>query len=312
MAEFVNLISDPLRTAIAQEYRNQALIGSIIMPVHAVGRSEFKYLVVDPKKEAFKAADAAVSATGIPNSIELELAELTGETKDWALQASVSNKKIEEAPEGYDHLDKLTETVTKNIWLGHEVRVMKQVKKESNYGVVWDFAAAGNKKLSDATADMPRQIKEALNASIISTNKLTLSNDIAFKLFTHASIIKAISASGTDSGIATPQAVADLLGLEEILVGNAFHNTSTKGANASLSRIWTGTMAGHFIDSGANPAMGEQDPTWGFTPQSYALETSNFTDGIAGTRGKSGVKVATEMNELVTAKDAGVFFKNIL
>mgnify|MGYP002700098282 CR=1 FL=1 len=309
--ENTNFISNPILTAIAQGINNRALIGGLILPVHMVGRSEFKYHALDPSLESFKAGDDALAATALPNEARLAMASHTASTEGYGLVSHIAQKTVDEAPEGYDPIQKAAESITKRLWLGHELRVAAMVKAAGNYKTTQALGADGTKKISDATADLPAMLLEQLERAILRPNQLTLGRDVATKLRTHPSIVAAISASGTEKGIVKLEALADLLEVDRILVGGALANSS-KGKNHNLTNPWAGVFAGHYVDSGANPGMLEDDATFGFTAMSLDFDVSESFSADRGPRGTTSVKVASEMVELVTAKDAGVLLTSVL
>ncbi len=309
--ENTNFLPNPLLTAIAQGFNNRQLIGGLILPVHMVGASEFKYNKLDPTLESFKAPDAKLGATAQPNEIKLSMSQETAATEDYGLVSHVPQKRIDEAPEGYDPLKVSANTLTKNIWLGHESRVSVMVKQASNYNSTQVLGADSTKKISDATADLPRQLLELLDKPLLRPNQVTLGRDVATALRTHPSIVKAIGINGTDSGVVSLAALAELLELERIIVGNSLVNTS-KNKTPTLANPWAGVFAAHYINAGANPGMLEDDATWGFTPMSLELDVLTTADMSRGTRGVQSVKVAAEMSELITAKDAGLLLTNVL
>ena len=309
--ENTNFLSNPVLTAIAQGFNNRELIAGLILPVHMVPASEFKYHQLDPSLQSFKAPDAALGATAQPNEITLAMAEKTAATNDYGLVHRVPQKRIDEAPEGYDHIKVGAATLTKNIWLGHEARTATAVKAAANYTEKQALGSNGTKKISDATADLPKQLMEQLDRPLLRPNQLTLGRDVATALRTHPSIVKAIGINGTDSGVVSLAALADLLELDRILVGNALVNTS-KNSTPNLTNPWAGVFAAHYVNAMANPGMLEDDATFGFTAMSLDLDVQTTEDMSRGTRGVQSIKVAAEMVELITATDAGLLLTTVL
>ncbi len=313
MPENNQFLNDPEQTAIAQGMKPPGLVGALVMPVQPVGKSEFTYHILDPELESFKASDAALGATAIPNEVKLGMKKETGATKDWGLSHWIPQKKIDEAPTNYNSIEKASESLTKRIWNGHESRVVAAVKKTGNYATanVQSLASGDLKKFSNDTALLLPMLLELLEIPLLRPNQAVLGRDVFTALRTHPSIVKAVSISGTDAGRVTKEALADLLELDEILVGAAFVNIS-KNKTPDMQKIWKGVFAAHHINAGANPGMEEEDATWGFTPLSYDLEVGSTFDAMRGTRGAVGIKVAAEMHELVTSKDAGLLLTNVL
>lgn len=311
MAENVNFVYDPVMTAIAGGLPQRTRIGGEVMPFMVTGASAFKYLVLDPKLESLKAGDSQVGATAQPNEVELGLESRDASTKDHALTHWVAKKKVDEAPEGFDALAAAANTLTERLYNGHEARVAEQVKKAANFSTVQSLGANGTKKISDETASLIQQTADFLDSPLLRPNTLVMGRNVATKFRTHPSVVKALSGSGADSGYVSLEALAELLEVERILVGDALINTSN-GKVPSLSNPWAGVFAAIHINREVNPVLGESAATWGFTPQSLELQILTGEDSSRGSRGAYGVKAAFEINELVTAPDAGFLWKDVL
>lgn len=303
MAEQVNFVSDPIRTAIAMGVQQRELIADLVLPRQLVGRSEFKYYAMNTKKEHLKAVDSRVGATAIPNEVSISLEEKLGSTEDYALQHFIPNKKIEEAPDGFDPVNAAVKTLTGNIYNGRELRAAKIFKTASNFGGTVALGANGTKKISDPAALLVAQTLEYLDAMLLRANHLVMGRNVFTKMRTHPSIVKAVSASGTDSGAATKQAIADLFEVQDIIIGDALVSDKS-----GMVKPWDNVFGAIHINPDLNPALEENASTFGFSPVSLDLDVLTGESNERGTRGVHGAKVAFECNELVTAKDAGFLF----
>lgn len=146
---------------------------------------------------------------------------------------------------------------------------------------------------------------------IIRPNKLVLGRAVWTKLRQHPKVIAAVFNQGGNAatgGVASLQAVADLLELDEILVGEGFVNTARKGQAPSLSRVW-----------GKHAALMYQAPilngtegilTYGFTAQWGSKIAGTREDPSIGLEGGTVVRVGERVKEVIAANDVGYFFQN--
>ncbi|MAD98905.1 MAG: hypothetical protein CMB99_16385 [Flavobacteriaceae bacterium] len=311
MAENVNFVSDPVRTAVALAVPQRKRIADLVLPRKIVGKSEFKYYELNPNKENLRAVDSRVGDTAIPNQVTLGLKDHLGETHGYALRDYMSNKRIEEAPEGIDLVAGMVRNLTGQILDGREVRAAQIFKKASNFAVNQALGADSTKKVSDDTADLVGQTMEYLDDMLLRANHLVFGRDVLTKFRTHKSVVAAVSASGSEKGVASLQALADLFEVDSIIVGDALVNTS-KGSNVAMSKVWNGVFGAIHVNPDINPALEEAAGTFGFSPESLALEALTGQDEERGTRGTTGAKVVQEVNEIVTCKDAGLLFTSVL
>ena len=108
-------------------------------------------------------------------------------------------------------------------------------------------------------------------------------------------------------GVASLQAIADLLELDAVYVGQSFLNTAKKGQTASFAQVWGKSAA--FLYQ--NPAV--QSPTGGVT-FGFTAEWGTKSAGVIerdpdiGLRGGNRVRVGESVKELIAASDTGYLF----
>lgn len=305
----VNFEFDPARTAISQALQNRQLVGQLVMPVMGVGKTAFTYNILDSNMGNFKASDSKVGKTAQPNRVSTSMRKATESTEGYALTDYVATVDSDNSDDDYDPLEASQNNLVKQLWNGHELRVANEVKKAANYGHT--HALAAGEKLSNPDAHLIKVIGEHLETSLVRPNRMVLGGNVALALRCHPSVIQALSGAAITNGMASIQALADLLELDEIIIARALVDTSKKGNAPSMQKIWDNVMAAHYIDATSNPGRESTQPTWGFTASSMDLEVFTGHDSSVGTRGADAIKVAFEQKELVTAKDAGVLFTGL-
>jgi hypothetical protein len=112
----------------------------------------------------------------------------------------------------------------------------------------------------------------------------------------------------TATGVASKQAVADLLELDAIHVGESFYNSAKKGQAASYARLWGKHASFLRIDRNVRTVRGMAMPTFAFTAQWQNRFAGTITDPKRGIRGGTTVRVGEQLKELVSFTEAGCHF----
>lgn len=289
---------DPELTQISMVYRNRRMIGDDVLPRVPVGKTEFKYTVFK-KEDRFTVPETRVGRKSRVNEVEFGASEQTGSTEDYGLEDPIPQKDIDEAGSRFNPIEQATETITDIILLGREVRVADLVMDADNY-------AATNKKAlgtpwTDPSSDPIGDIHLAQDTVIMPVNILTLGQAEWRALSKHPDIVKAIHANSGDTGVATRQQVAELLELDEILVGQGRINLANKGQAPNLQRAWNGVQLQHRADN-INSRNGL---TFGFTAEYGNRVAMQWFDENIGLKGGQRVRIGESVGELVTAADLG-------
>lgn len=296
----------PYLTTIAINYRNRRLIADAVMPRVSVGNQTFRYKVYD-LRDAFTIQDTKVGRTSQVNQVEFQSTETPGLTRDYALDGPVPYADVQNAANSnYDPEARATELVTDLVALDREVRVAGMTFNAANY-------AAANKSTltnpwSDKTLGTPlTDILTAMDSMLMRPNKLVLGRAVMTSLSTHPQIVKAFFGNQGDSGIVPTSFLAQLFGLDEVLVGESFLNTAARGQTASVSRVWGKFAALLYVNPLADVANGM---TWGLTAQWGPRIAGKIADPDMGMRGGTRVRVGESVGEVIEANDLGYLFSN--
>lgn len=295
----------PDLTAIALEYRNRRMIADQVMPRVPVAKQDFKYLV-HTLADGFTIPDTKVGRRAAPNQVEFSATEQTSSTVDYALDDSVPNEDIENAPQNYNPVNKAAEYITALLELDREQRVASAVFNASNYAAANKSTLSGTTQWSDFTNSNPiGAIMTALDACVMRPNIMVLGRAVYTQLVQHPKIIKAWLGNAGDAGVANASALANLFELDAVLVGESFVNSAKKGQATSLARVWGKYCALLYRDSVATASRGT---TFGFTAQFGTRIAGSFEDKDVGMRGGLRVRVGESVKEVVTATDLGYLF----
>lgn len=303
----------PELTAIAVMYAQDNLIADAVAPRVPVSTEQFNYLKY-PIADSFTVPETLVGRRSAPNQVDFSSVQVTDSTNDQGLDAPVPNKdimawqsaKAAGLTKAVDPLARATKQVTSLVLTKREQRVATLVTTLANYAAANKATLSGTSQWSDYTNSNPQTaIMAAMDGMVMRPNVIGMSRPVWTVLRQHPKMCKAIFGNNTDAGIVSRQAVANLLEVDDILVGEGWINTAAKGQPATISRIWGKSC---FLFNRNK----EADTEFGIT---FAL-TAQFGDRVAGTIDDSdiglsgGVRVRSgeRVKELITANDLGYLF----
>ncbi len=301
--------TQPELVAIAIAYRNKTLIADNVLPRIAVGKEEYRYNYY-PKGQFITIPDTKAGRKSKLNEANFESDERTGSTKDYGLKSLVSQKDVDNAPEGVDPLSTTTEGLRDLILLDREVRVAAKVFDPATYDAANKVQLAGNDQWSDyVNSDPIADIEEALNIPFMRPNVMTIGQEAWSTLRRHPKILKAVHKNDGDSGIASREAVAELFELEEINVGQGWVNIAKPGQPVNRARVWGKHCLLHYRNRTASTNFGM---TFGFTAQhgDPVAGTKSVDPGDAGLSGGTEVINGEKVNEEIAAADLAYFFED--
>lgn len=298
---------DLVATSIA--YKNRSLIADSVLPRVPVNKQEYKYYEWN-KDEPFTVPDTKVGRTSAPNQVEFTATEQTGSCRWYALDDPIPQDDIDNAPEGMDPMGRATEGLTDLIGLDREVRVAGKVFDAATYAAANKVALAGGSQWSDPASTPLTAIMTALDIPIMRPNVLLLGQAVWTKLRMNPEVVEAVLGTGAAKGVVTREALAAVLEIEEILVGQSFVNNAKKGQQASMSRTWGKHALLFYRDRLADPTTSAARITFGITPQWGSRVAGKIADANIGVRGGQKVRVGEAVDEKIVDAAVAYFFQN--
>ena len=212
-----------------------------------------------------------------------------------------------QAAEGtpYDPDARATMIVSNLLELDREVRVAGAVFNAANYGASNKTTLSGTGQWSDPASKPIIAILNAMDSMVMRPTKMVVGQLVATQLQTNPNVVAAILGNAGTVGVVPLSAVAQVLGLREIIVGPSFVNTAKPGQTATLSRVWGKFAALICQDPLATPDMGT---TFGYTAQWGTRIAGTIADSDMGMRGGHRVRAGESVNEIITAPDLGYLF----
>lgn len=300
---------NPQLTAIALSYRNSALIADMVLPRVAT-HDEFRYTKFNVS-EGFTVPDLKIGRKSEANEVEFGGTEVTDACVDYGLQDAVPMSDMRKASNTkFDPMGQASQGLSRLVQLAREVRVAALVFGAGNYAAANKATLAGATQWSDTTSNPINAILTAMDAMIMRPNKMVLGQAVWTVLRQHPKVVEAVKATGAGgvsaAGVVMRQAVADVLELEEILVGQGWLNTAAKGATASYARVWGKFAALMYTE----PVAGtQQATTFGFTAEAGGgPRVTDWFDPQRGADGVQVIKLVDTVKEVLPATDLGYLF----
>lgn len=298
---------DPHLTAIAIAYKNSRMISDSVLPRVPVGKSEFKYQLYD-LRDGFTVPDTKVGRKSEPNQVEFGSTQETDSTVDYGLDDFIPQSDLDNAAENQDPEGQATMSLTNLIELDREIRTADLVFDGANYGTANKQTLSGSSQWSDFSNSTPlADLMDALDSMIMRANIAVFGREVYTKLAQHPDIVKAFHGTSGDSGIVPPRFLADLLELDEVLVGQGRVNVSKPGQAASLNRVWGKHVSLIYRDELASADRGT---TFGLTAQFGDRVSRRIIEEKKGLNGGQTIRVGESVKELITANDLGYFIQD--
>jgi hypothetical protein len=298
-------------TDFSVRYMNEETIWRKVAPIKSVKKRSDKFVVFD-KATAFDITDDSTAPNSDANEISLKMSDANYSVNDRALGAWVPVETIENADDPIKPELDAVQAVKNQLENRHELRVAQRFFSAATYPVGNKVTLAGTSQWSDYTNSDPLAALTAqIDALIVRPNKLILGADTWRVLRQHPRIAGAIFPLGGNANrggtMATAAALADLLELDEVVVGRARVNTANVGAaSPTLVRAWgKHALLARILD---NP--GDQDVTLAVTfSESQSNPVRDF-DKKKGVKGSIYIKDGWNEDARAIATDAGFFFEN--
>lgn len=308
---------NPELTAIAIAFKNPEaqLIADLVLPRVPVAK-KFTYTTYD-ESQGFTVPDTKVGRRSEPNVVDFGGTPVQGETLDWGLDDVIPNDEIEAwasmpkpasggpiSPQAFS-----TMMLTSLVELDREIRVANLVFNTTTYTAGNQTPLSGNSQWSDQVNSNPlTAITDAMDTPLVRPNVLVLGQRSWTVLRRHPKIAQAIGHSAQTAGYASRQQVADLLELDQIIVGQSRVNTAKRGQAPNYVRTW-GNHAALLHVSPMAAQMGQ--PTFGWTAQWGTRIAGELPEMKAGLRGSMRVRSGESVLEIVVSQESGYLFQNV-
>ncbi|MEC7121105.1 MAG: phage capsid protein, partial [Pseudomonadota bacterium] len=219
---------------------------------------------------------------------------------------------IQAAASGSNHspVNHATEALTDLVLLGREKRVADAVFGAGSYASGFKETLSGTDQWDDYDNSNPReQMLDVLDLPLMRPNVLVLGQAVWTKLRQHPKLVSSVLGNSGQQGTITRQQLAELLEIEEVLVGQGWVNLAKPGQDPQMVRVW-GKHASLIHRN--RLATTQRGVTFGFTAQYQGRISGQIPEPKVGLRGAVRVRVGESVRELIVANELGYFFENAI
>lgn len=307
-------------TQIAMAVKPQGMIADIVCPRVMVDGEKFTYTKLD-HSDLFTIPDTQIGRSSEPNQVEFGATDVTDKINDYGLADFVPNRDVNVANAqnaNFDPMSAAVEGTSILIDLAREKRVADLYTSLATYNSNLRTTLSGTGQWSDYTNSDPfTVIMDALDGMLVRPNVAVMGRKVFTRLRSHPKLVAAVLnnggqiAGGTGAtGSVSKQAIADLLELDAIHVGESFYNSAKKGQTFAAARLWGNHAAFLRIDPNVKSAQGFSLPTFAMTAQWETRKVRAVDEPKRGSDGGTTLIVAEKVKEIVTFQDGGYFFQN--
>lgn len=297
MPQRQNYSKDQILTNLSLAYTNPdtSFIADEVFPRIGVNRVSGTYYVWDKSNLR---AEHDERAPGTPaNEIDFETTELPfGPLVDHALKHKVTDERVKMSENALEPFKAATRILTEKSKIAKEIDAAAKLAAAEK-GVT---VSTASDKWTHADSDPIDQLRTAVSSvkanSLRKPNTLILGEETVQPLLTHAGVMALLPDNQLRN--AQLQHIAQLIGVNRVIVGDSVKNTAVKGATDAMSYIW-----------GKNAFVGYMNPTPAIDDMSAAY-TLELTNGYEISRWydidieSTWVRIKRYYEQKITAQDA--------
>lgn len=303
-AEPADLHVDAALSHISLDFHNDEFIADRVSPRIRVDKESDKYFVWGT--DAFQTPSTGRTPKSLFARTEFAPATASFVCEEYGLEVPVDDRERRNADAGADIEIAAVEKATGIIMTCREKRLADILTSTSR--VTQNTTLSGTSQWNDYTNSTPIANVDTARSTIHAAgapnpNTLVMGREVFDTLKQHPDILEAFKY--TRSGAVTEAMMADLLGVERVLVGNARYRTSNEGQASVLSYVW-----------GKNAVLLYTPPMPSrFTPA--ATYTFVFTERVVETYREPAktctvVRVREETAEVITSTACCYLIKNAI
>lgn len=274
-------------TNLAVAYGPQVMIADQIFTPLGVAKQSDKYFLVDAARQDLKSADDRRGQTGEPNLIDFAVSSDSYVCDEHVLGDLVTFAEQENADTPLNPKMDAVKQILSRLAINKEVAAAALCAS----GISQTAAASGTSTkwaASDATpiADVQTQIA-AVESAVGVTPNVGWCDIAVYRALRNSVEVKAAIKSGVLTVAELDRVIADILGLDRIIVSKGKQNTS-KSSTKSLSSIWGKTFYLGFI----NPVAAQKAITFALT---FDWKGGNTVNGYSTSEQDNDWKKATQL-----------------
>lgn len=239
MPTTANVSANPVLTATLNNYlvNAEGFVGRRVAPLFFTPEQAAQYYVFDTQNMMSAATlKGRAPSTPFPRT-QLKLSDDTYRTIDRGLECPVDDGQRKKYAKAFDADAAAVRKIRNDVLINHEQRVAAKALAASvaNHAAAkrWDEYT---ETLSDPVGDVDTAKNSIFNKTGMEGNLLIIPRAVFFKLKEHPKILDKIKYS--QRGVVTKEILAEVFGVEEILVPGLVLNSAAEGQTPVPSGIW--------------------------------------------------------------------------
>jgi len=239
MPDVGSVHTDAILSNVSEMYRNAKYVGLEMLPVVSVKKESDKYYKYNSKADRFRVPNNLRAPKSDSKTIDWKVTTDTYSCNEYALNDLIDDREKNNADKPLNLKVDTVEFLTDVNALAQEKRVVDLLTDENimtNYTALTSTDQWSDAANSDPVGDIEAG-KEAIHGKIFRyPNTLLLGIEVYNKLKLHPDIIDLFKY--VQKGIITTEMLADLFGVEKVIIGAAGYNSANEGATASYGYLW--------------------------------------------------------------------------
>ncbi len=239
----------------AVEYQNLGFIAGQVVPFVPVNNKSDSYFIYT-KADKFSIPEDVRGPKAKASEVTWGSSSASYGCIDRALRDFLSDGVVANSDPGVNPQQRTTGFLTDLLLLNFERRIATLVNTYTNYAAGCYTTLSGTTQLSDyANSDPIGVIDTAKAACFVDPNVMVMSRTVYDKLKRHPALLDHIKGGATTSNPALVgiQQMAEIFGVDRILIGKAKYNSSIKGQTATYADIWGKYISLLYVDP--NPSL---------------------------------------------------------
>lgn len=299
---------DSALSQLSISYKNPAFIADQIFPVVSVPKQSDKYYTFN-KGDLFRVEAGVRAPSTVANRGGYRLSSSAFFCDEYAFGKAQPDEVEQNADDALQIDQADTEYVTHQVMLKWERVMSALVFAGSTWGKDYTGVASGETgdqfrqwndlSNSDPITDIAEGHNYVLSQTGMEPNTLVLGKDVVTQLVHHPDITGRMSTTQTQ--LVTEQILAQLFGVEKVLIGKSIYNSAAETATASMAYNWGKAVWLGYVPTTPSP----RTPSAGYTFQWGNPVVRRYREEA---QKQDVLEMSIYRDAVVTGSDLGVYF----
>jgi hypothetical protein len=237
MPEVQQVHIDAALTNVSVAFRNEDYIADLVAPPVPVRKQSDRYYIYDNERERLRQTNDSRAPGAEANEVNFSLSSDSYYCEDHALVSAVPDEERENAdPILQPDIDR-TEFLTDRILLNREIALAEKLRTSTD---ISETEVDASERWENVDFDPLPALQSARLAVFGACQRRANTIVIPYNAFevlrNHPKVVERIKY--TTTGVLNEELMAQLLGVERVLVPRSFKNTARKGQAASVVPVW--------------------------------------------------------------------------